>query len=313
MNNRYVIGIDLGGTKISGIVADKKGQILKKIVIRTLAYEGENEVLNRIYGLIDSLLVESNIGIEVIDYIGICSAGRIDVKMGIIKYAANLPFRNFNLVDKVSSKYGVKIYLENDANAAAIGEYMLGAGKGYDSIIYITLSTGIGSGAILNGRLYRGKTYNALEVGHITMVNEGPLCKCGNRGCSQTLASGTAIGAIAHEKLEKGERSSLEQYEDFGAYEVFLEARNNDNLAMSVVEEGLEHLGILISNIATIFDPDMIIIGGGIAKQGKIIFDRLKKSIKDRCCSEVAENCKIVEATLGEDSGVLGSTMLELF
>ena len=244
--------------------------------------------------------------------IGIGSPGPLDAKEGKILTSANLPFKNFNIVKPLVDKFSIPVYLDNDANVAAIGEYVFGAGKGTCNMIFITVSTGIGGGAILNGKIYRGNTCNALEIGHTTLEKDGPLCNCGNYGCAEALASGTAIGKAANEAVQKGEKTSLANYEKVTSYEVFKEAESGDAVAQSVLNKALNYLGICVANVITSFDPEMVIIGGGVSKGGQIVFHKINEVVKGRCFEAMWKNTKIVPAALGTDAGVIGAVALAI-
>ena len=204
------------------------------------------------------------------------------------------------------------VFLDNDANVAAIGEYTLGAGKNTKNMVYITVSTGIGGGAIINGKIYRGNTFNALEIGHMTLLPDGPKCNCGNYGCFEALASGTAISKRAEEAVESGRDTSLLNYFKITSYEVFKEAEKGDSVSRHIIDSSLEYLGIGIANIITLFDPEVIILGGGVMKAGQIIFDRIKEVVDQRCFKNMASACKIVPSALGEKSGVIGAIALAM-
>lgn len=312
MDKNYVIGIDLGGTKISGAISDLQGNILSQYTTPTLAEEGEDAVLNRIIKVIEKVMGDANKGTDAIKAIGIGSPGPLDAKKGIIITTPNLPFENFALVEPIQKKFGIHTYLDNDANVAAIGEYVFGAGKGTKNMVFVTVSTGIGGGAIINGYIYRGNTCNALEIGHTTLVEDGPRCNCGNYGCAEALASGTAIGKRAKEAIENGAKTSLTNYEKVTSYEVFVEAKKGDKVAADIIDKCLNYLGICIANIVNTFDPEMVIIGGGVSKAGDIVFDKVKEVVNKRAFKAIAESCKIVPAGLGTDAGVIGSVALAL-
>lgn len=312
MKNKYVIGIDLGGTKISGAIADFNGDIISKYTIPTNSYEGEKVVLERITAVIEKVIEESTIDKDKISAIGIGSPGPLDAKKGIILTTPNLPFKNFNIVKPLEDKFNIPVHLDNDANVAAIGEYVFGAGQGTNNMVFITVSTGIGGGAILNGKIYRGNTCNALEIGHTTIEKDGPKCNCGNYGCAEALASGTAIGRSAKEAVEKGEKTSLSSYEKITAYEVFKEAEKGDAVAQKVLDKALNYLGICVANVIASFDPEMVIIGGGVSKGGNIVFQKVKEVVSKRCFKAMSENTKIVPAALGTDAGVIGAVALAI-
>lgn len=310
--NKYVVGVDLGGTKISTALADFEGNVLSQSIIPTNAHEGEERVLERIIKSIQSVMSEGDANLEDIKAIGIGSPGPLDSKKGIIITTPNLPFNNFNLVRPLKEKFNVPVFLDNDANVAAIGEYMLGAGRGKKNMVYFTVSTGVGGGAIVDGNICRGNTSNALEIGHTTVSPFGPRCNCGNIGCLEALSSGTAIGKRGQEAVSSKVETSLKKYDKVTSYEVFKEAANGDEVAKDIIDNALTFLGIGIANAIAIFDPEMIVIGGGVSKAGDIVFEKVREVVKKRCFKAMAESCQIVPAGLGTDAGVVGAVALAL-
>lgn len=309
---KYVIGVDLGGTKISTAISTIEGNILANVVLPTKAEEGEVAVLGRIVQSIDEVIVGSSTSIDEVEAIGIGSPGPLDAKKGIIITTPNLPFKDYNLVQPLKEKYNIPVYLDNDANAAAIGEYMFGAGKGKESIVYFTVSTGVGGGAVLDGKVYRGHTSNALEIGHTTVNPNGPRCNCGNLGCLEAMSSGTAIAKKGKEAVSTNVETSLKKYDTITSYEVFKEAEAGDEVAKDIIDNALTYLGIGVANAIATFDPEMIIIGGGVSKAGDIVFDTVKKVVNKRCFKSMAESCEIVPAGLGSDAGVVGAVALAI-
>ena len=309
---KYVIGVDLGGTKISTAISTIEGNILANVVLPTKAEEGEVAVLGRIIQSIDEVIVGSSTSIDEVEAIGIGSPGPLDAKKGIIITTPNLPFKDYNLVQPLKEKYNIPVYLDNDANAAAIGEYMFGAGKGKESIIYFTVSTGVGGGAVLDGKVYRGHTSNALEIGHTTVDPNGPRCNCGNLGCLEAMSSGTAIAKKGKEAVSTNVETSLKKYDTITSYEVFKEAEAGDEVAKDIIDNALTYLGIGVANAIATFDPEMIIIGGGVSKAGDIVFDTVRKVVNKRCFKSMAESCEIVPAGLGSDAGVVGAVALAI-
>lgn len=309
---KYVIGIDLGGTKISTALADENGQVISSTTVATNAVDGENAVLNRIISTVEKVIQEGNIGNEEIKAIGIGSPGPLDSEKGMIICTPNLPFVNFDLVTPLKSKFNTDVYLDNDANVATIGEYMLGAGKGSKNCVFFTVSTGVGGGAIIDGKIYRGSTSNALEIGHTTVAPFGPRCNCGNIGCLEAVSSGTAIGKRGRDAISSKVGTSLRKYNEITSFEVFTEAKNGDKVAIQIIDEALTYLGIGVANAITIFDPDVVIIGGGVSKAGEIVFDKVKEVVNTRCFKSMAEHCEVVPAALGTDAGVIGAVALAI-
>ena len=310
MEKKYVIGVDLGGTKIYTALVDLDGNIIKEKTVETLANEGEQAVMGRIIDTINYVIDGTDK--DSIRSIGIGSPGPLDVKNGIIIQNSNLPFKNFAIVKTIKEKYDLPTYLDNDANVATLGEFMFGAGKGTENMVFITASTGIGGGAVLNGKLFRGATGNALEVGHTIVATEGPRCGCGNVGCAEAFGSGTAIGKRAKEAVASNVETTLKNYEDVTAKEVFKEAANGDRVAKNILETSLTYLGIAVANTITNFDPEKVVIGGGVVNGGDIVLDTIRKVVSERCMKTFVESCTVEKAVLGGKAGVLGAAALAI-
>ena len=310
MEKKYVVGVDLGGTKIYTALVDLEGYIIREKTVETLANEGEQAVMGRIIDTINYVIDETDK--DLIRSIGIGSPGPLDVKNGIIVENSNLPFKNFAIVKTIKETYDLPTYLDNDANVATLGEFMFGAGKGTENMIFITASTGIGGGAVLNGRLFRGATGNALEVGHTIVSTEGPRCGCGNVGCAEAFGSGTAIGKRAKEAVASNVETTLKNYEDVTSKEVFKEAANGDRVAKDILESSLTYLGIAVANTITNFDPEKVVIGGGVVNGGDIVLDTIRKVVAERCMRTFVQSCTVEKAVLGGKAGVLGAAALAI-
>ena len=310
MEKKYVVGVDLGGTKIYTALVDLEGNIITEKTVETLAHEGEQAVMGRIVDTINYVIDGTDK--DLIKSIGIGSPGPLDVKNGIIIENSNLPFKNFAIVKTIKETYDLPTYLDNDANVATLGEFMFGAGKGTENMVFITASTGIGGGAVLNGKLFRGSTGNALEVGHMTVATEGPRCGCGNLGCAEALGSGTAIGKRAKEAVLSNVVTSLKNYENVTAKEVFKEAANGDRVAKNILNTSLTYLGIAVANTITNFDPEKVVVGGGVVNGGDIVIDTIRNVVEERCMAAFVENCTIEKAVLGGKAGVLGAAALAI-
>lgn len=310
MENKYVVGVDLGGTKIYTALVDLEGNIIKEKTVETLAHEGEQAVVGRMVDTINYVIDGTDKNL--IKSIGIGSPGPLDVKNGIIIENSNLPFKNFEIVKTIKEAFDLPTHLDNDANVATLGEFMFGAGKGTENMVFITASTGIGGGAVLNGRLFRGSTGNALEVGHTTVATEGPRCGCGNLGCAEALGSGTAIGKRAKEAVLSNAVTSLKNYENVTAKEVFKEAANGDRVAKNILNTSLTYLGIAVANTITNFDPEKVVVGGGVVNGGDIVLETIRNVVEERCMAAFVENCTIEKAILGGKAGVLGAAALAI-
>ena len=310
MEKKYVVGVDLGGTKIYTALVDLEGNIVNEKVVETLAEEGQEAVSERILDTIANVI--AGVDNELIKAIGVGSPGPLDAKKGIIFEPSNLPFKNYEIVKTIKDRFNLPTYLDNDANVATLAEFMFGAGKGTENMVYITVSTGIGGGAIINGKLYRGHTANALEVGHMTVSKEGPRCGCGNVGCAESFASGTAIGKRAKEAVASKVVTSLKKYDNVTAKEVFMEAAEGDAEAKRILDNALYYLGITVGNVMSHLDPEKVVMGGGVINGGDVVIETVKKVVAERCLSVFAESCSIEKAKLGGQAGVLGAAALAI-
>jgi glucokinase len=311
---KRLLVIDLGGTKIaSAIFADNT--IIARDHLLTLAHMGVSQVISRLIKSIEHLLKETGLRLSQLESICIASAGIVDMNKGIVTVSPNLPgWQNVPLRNKIKEHFGIETYLLNDASAAALGEYILGAGTNGSNIIYITVSTGIGGGIIINGDLYLGTCGSAGEIGHMSIKANGPRCYCGNKGCLETLASGTAIAREAISLVRSGEKTSLNgmvgnKIESITAKEVSIAAQNGDVLAKKVVLKAATYLGIGMANVVNIFNPDMIIIGGSVSKMGELLLGPVRHQVLRRAFGLSAQGVSIVPSKLGDDAGLIGAAL----
>lgn len=310
MKKGYYIGVDLGGTKIYTALVNEEGKVFKEKEVKTEAEKGVDKIVENINGTISAVL--GDIDIKDILAIGIGSPGPLDVKNGLIVETPNLPFKNFNIVKAIKDVYDTNVFLDNDANAATLGEFLFGAGKLTTNMVYVTASTGVGGGAVLNGRIFRGSTSNAVEIGHTTVNIHGRRCGCGNRGCVEGLSSGTAIARTANEAIKSNAITSLKNHEVVTAKEVFEEAAKGDKVSKEILDEALSYLGILFANLANSYDPDVLILGGGVSNGGDIVFEKINEEIQRRALKPVREHCVVKKAELGGRAGVLGAAALAI-
>lgn len=307
---KYIIGVDLGGTKIAVGVVDKHGRVLKKKKEKTEIEKGPFGIINQMLKLTEDVSREY---IQDIEAIGIGAAGPLNTREGLLLSPPNLPnWERVQLTQPFEKKFKIPVYLENDANAAALGELFFGAGRGCANIIYLTISTGIGGGIIINGKLYTGANYNAGEVGHVVLDKDGPLCGCGSYGCLEAFASGTAIAKRAREHIIKeGIKTKIltiaKSTENITAENVFLAAKEGDKFAISLLDEILNYLGIGIAGLCNIFNPECIILGGGVTKIGNILFEKVRRVVDFRCFKPIADAVKILPAKLKDNVGIVGA------
>lgn len=290
---RYVIGIDLGGTKIAaGIIDLKNGKILIDVNIPTEAQKGRKAVIDKIKKSIYALIQSSKIKITAI---GIGIPGPILYKKGIVINPPNLPgWKHVNLKNILEKEFKLPIFVDNDANCAALGEAIFGAGKHAKDFIYLTISTGIGGGIIIDRKLYRGKDGSAGEFGHMIIDPKGFKCGCGNYGDFESMASGTSVKTRSNEN----------------AMAIHIKAQQQDKYAISVIQDTAKYLGIGLVNIVNIFNPELIVIGGGLSNLGEMLLSPARSYVKKHALSIPKKSAKIVRAKLGATSGVLGAAAL---
>lgn len=305
---KYIIGIDLGGTKIATALSDLEGRVLSKTTVPTRAEEGEANVLARLISTIDEVFGEARISPDEVLSIGVGSPGIINPDEGKILKAANLPFVDYDLVKPIVEAFNIPTFLENDANAAALGEFIFGSGRGRKNFIYITVSTGVGGAAIINGKLYRGNTANAFEVGHMILDPKSSIrCNCGLYGDVESLCSGTAIAKRAVEAIELGKETTLKAVGNISTKDVHEAYLNGDEVSMDILYEAFDYLGIAVANLISIFDPEMIVIGGGVSAIGELFFTRVKASAKQSCLDFLFDPVEILPSSLGQETGVMGA------
>lgn len=302
------IAVDLGGTHIrAASYRPDETRPLRHKKIKTRS-KGET-VLGRILNLIESVIPSG----ESLDAIGIAAPGPLNPRTGVILNTPNIPdWENFPITEKVNAHFKVPVYLGNDANLAGLGEWRYGAGQGHDHLLYLTISTGIGGGVISDGHLLEGQRGLAGELGHITVLADGPLCGCGHKGHLEALASGTGIARYVEEALkDKTVESSLRSGAKRTAESIAEAAREGDPLAISAYERAGKYLGIGVASFLHIFNPSILIFGGGVSQSGELLWKPFRKSLQEHIFSSAyLEGLEIMTAALGDDAGLLGALAL---
>ena len=305
---KYLVGVDLGGTKISSAISDLSGNILYETVIPTLAKEGEEAVVGRIIGSIEELMGRAEADASDLAFIGIGTPGIISKKEGKILRAYNLPFKDYDLLKPISERFGRPCILENDANAAALGEYHFGRGEGKKDLLYVTVSTGVGGGAVIGGKLLEGSTGNAFEVGHMIIdPKSGVQCSCGLYGDLEALSSGTAITKRAEEAALKMEGTLLKQYEKITPKEVYEAYLAGDEVSREILQDAFMYIGIACANLITLYNPEVLVLGGGVSSIGDFFLRSVRESAKRNCLDFLYDACEIVPSGLGKDTGLKGA------
>jgi glucokinase len=308
----YIIGIDIGGTKTSVSLGNAQG----KVFIRTVFPTGKAQAtFAETKRLIRTYLAKYDQGLNKTKGIGISCPGPLDLKKGVLLRAPNMPTWHNVAIKRIFSKaFALPVAVDNDANCAALAEKTFGAGSKVKNLFYYTVSTGIGGGLIINGRIHHGASSDAGEIGHSVILPNGPKCNCGKRGCLEALASGTAIARIAREKVTNGSLilKLAGRKKDINAIVVAQAARRQDRLALTIYRQAAFYLGLSIANVIQIVNPEMIVIGGGVSKAGEMFFGPLIKTVRRFSWPRPYRRCKIVPAKLKDTVGDLGAISLLL-
>lgn len=301
------VAVDIGGTHIRAAAyeADNTHPITHQ---RVRSHAKKLGTFKRLVNVIESIWPDGHS----VETIGVASPGPLDPQTGVILDTPNIPeWRNFPLTENLSKHFGVPVYLDNDANLAALGEWKFGAGRGHRHVLYLTVSTGIGGGVIINNRLLHGYHGLAGELGHVTVLADGPVCSCGHRGHLEALAAGPAIVRYVKEQLEAGIKSQLSTEINLNAQAIAEAARSGDSLAKSAYDRAGNYLGIGVASFLHIFDPSIVIIGGGVSQSGALLFNPFETSLHAHTFNpRYLENLVITAAALGDDAGLFGALAL---
>jgi glucokinase len=313
MSPKFVIGVDVGGTFIKGALVNRGGVVKARAKELTGPLEEKTRVANRLVSVIrrleKSAKTEGQIG-----GVGLGLAGLIDLRRGVILTSPNIPVWNhFPLVDALAKTMDYPFFVENDANAAALGEMWLGAAKGMDTFFFLTLGTGMGGGLILDGAIWHGADGMAGEVGHMTIQKDGPLCNCGNHGCLEAYASVTALRRMVSEAIRSGKKTLLSPDLENQAVDgraVYRAAQKGDRVACEAFARMGSALGVGIANLINLLNPEKVVLGGGLCHAWRFFIAPLRQEVKQRAFAPVARRVKIVRAAVGEDAGILGSALV---
>jgi len=315
-SQKYAIGVDLGGTNIKIGIVSEKGKLIKSTLIKTDADDGPKKVISNIQKVIEEILIKNKFKIQ---GIGIGCPGVISIKKGVVENAPNLPgWKKVKLGPIIKNKFGYKVHLENDANAAAIGELIFGSGKRFDSFVMVTLGTGVGGGIVFNKKIFRGEFGAAGEIGHISIDVNGPKCNCGSTGCIEAYAGNSY--------LKKQIRSELHNYPDSIVWKLIHDdlanvspriiqaaAEKHDAYARFVIERMGKQLGAALASLSNLLDISTFIIGGGVAGFGKPLFNSTRVTISERVLSPLRSRVLVIPAKLKTEAGIKGASSLVFY
>ncbi|MFZ3106191.1 MAG: ROK family protein [Candidatus Hydromicrobium sp.] len=317
----YVVGVDLGATNIISLLVSRDGKVIARDTRKTMSEKGKERTFSQIVNSARNVIGEgerSGISSKSILGMGIGGPGPLNSDGGVIHIAPNIPgWINAYLVKELEDELKLNVFLENDANAAALGEWWLGAGRDVDNLVLLTLGTGVGGGIIIGGEVLHGARNTAGEIGHMIIREGGLLCGCGNRGCLEAYVSARSVVKRTLAAIYGGEETLLtdlvkNKLEDITCKLVYDTAKKGDSLCKQLVEETGRYLGIGITNIVNIINPEMVILGGGMANAGNLIFEPVRKYVREHSFTASMEGVKIVPAALGVNAGAMGAVAFVL-
>lgn len=304
---RTIISLDIGGTQLRAAVyrQDQQEPIAQKR-IKTRA--SEPDTLGRLLKLIEDVMPRDG----KVDAIGASCPGPVDPHTGVIMFTPNIKeWRDFPFAAKLMKSFGVPTYVDNDANLAGLAEWKFGAARGHHYVLYLTVSTGVGGGVIINDRLLQGSHGLAAELGHTIVQADGPLCGCGQRGHLEAFSSGTGIERFVADQLKAGRKSVLNPAKRNSAHDISEAAKEGDSLSIEAYQIAGKYLGIGVANFLHVFNPSVVVFGGGVSQSGPLLFDSFNDSLKEHVIHpRYLEGLKIVRAELGDNSGLLGARAL---
>lgn len=317
MTRNLVVGVDLGGTKILTVLADREGNVLARVKVPTETDRGQKHVIDRIEATVRDALQEAAAPAERVAAVGVGAPGPLDPDRGFLFFAPNLGWRDVPLGKILNERLNLPVFLDNDANLAALGEYVYGAGRGSTHLVYITVSTGVGGGVILNGRVYHGACGGAGEIGHVTVAPDGPTCRCGNQGCLEAVASGTAMEQRARALVGEGRGAGIlaaagGERDKITARVVAEAAAAGDAEALVVLREAGRYLGIAVAGVVNLLNPAAVVLGGGAMQAGAPLWDAMLEEVRRRSLESSLASVRVVRAALGGDAGVMGAVALAI-
>ncbi|MCL6088431.1 MAG: ROK family transcriptional regulator, partial [Actinobacteria bacterium] len=309
----YIIGIDVGGTNTRGILTDLSGNIIHYLKIKTKAKEGKEAVLNRVISVANEMIDSSKISKEKLFGIGMSISGIINSYEGVSIFCPNIPgWENYPIRSIMEKEFNLPVCIDDSVRCAAVAEKRFGIAKDHDNFIFISIGKGIGMGAFIDGKIYRGSMGLAGELGHITVSEDGPLCNCGNKGCLEAIASGPGILKRAREGIENGIITSISKeinnnFDNLSMEIISKAANEGDKYAYYLMNRTGEYIGIAIAAALNLFGSDLVVLWGGILECGDIILDAIKRTVKMRALEFISKRVRIEKTGLGDNIAALGA------
>jgi len=311
MAKKYNICLDVGGTKVLGVIFNEKDEIIYRLKKRSKSGgEGSADVEKVIIDVVEEMIKESGIDRSELNAIASCAPGVIDQDRGVVLFTPNLPWRDYDLAGAMRKKFGVPFYVGNDVNLGVLGEYKFGAAKGYKNIVGFFVGTGMGGGLVLNGELYTGNQFKAAEYGHMILDPEGPLCNCGQRGCLETFSSKQGMSAYIRQQVSRGRESLMAEAVAEGPFrskKLKKALSAHDRVAEEAVDRACHYLAIATGNMINTFSPDLVLYGGGVIEAvGDLFLEKVLAEVDRYCMPQIRSTVELKIAALGDDSILYG-------
>jgi len=299
---KFIVGLDLGGTNIKIGLVNQQGRILRKKALATTNFRDKNQLIAAFVNLVKQFILEEKLRKNNILGLGMGLPGPIDSKRGIVHFFPNIPgWNNVPLKRIMENRLNLPTFVDNDVNLITLAEWKYGAGRGVNNMVCLTLGTGVGGGIIIEGRLYRGSSLTAGEIGHIPINEDGPLCNCGGRGCLERYVGNRYILQYARKRL-KNKRLTLEELTRL--------AKNGNHIAIDIWQITGRRIGVALAGLVNVLNPSRIVIGGGISDAGRVLFSEVSRTLKRRAMPQQAKCVKVLKAKLGSDAGIIGALIL---
>lgn len=310
-NLGYIVGIDMGATHVTLLLTDFSGREIQVMDAPLMIDQGPQVCLAKVNENLHTLIARAGICLEKIKAVGVGVPGPIVAEAGMVSGPPIMPgWDGFPIRDTLQNLWGCPVSLSNDADLGALGEWSYGAARGERYVAYLKIGTGVGCGLLLDGQIYHGSTGSAGEIGHITIDENGPVCQCGNRGCLEALVGGRALANKAIESVRKGQRSLLSEIhpvENIAASDIIKAAQRGDLYAQQLMVDAGNHLGTAVSSLVNLFNPGMVVIGGGVAQIGDLLIEPIRHTVQQRSLRVASRAVRITVALLGKRSSVLGA------
>ena len=314
-SNKYMICLDVGGTKVLGVIFDSKDQVVYRLKKKSKgAGEGAGQIEEQIASVVDEMLVQAGISKKQIRGVAACAPGAIDQEKGIVLFTPNLPWRNYDMKAAMEKRLGLPFFVGNDVNLGVLGEHQYGAARGYKDVVGLFVGTGMGGGLILDGKLYSGHLFKGAEIGHMILEPEGPLCNCGQRGCLEAFSSKTGMTAYIRQQAGRGRESMMAPAVKNGVFRSSALKKAiaaDDPVAMETVDRACHYLAVATGNLINIFSPQLVVYGGGVMEAvGDIFVEKILAEVDRYCFPSIRDTVEIKAAGLGDYSVVYGCLAL---